>query len=86
MPSLLDRTDFRAVPTRESPNRSIQIVIHKTHKPDIVVHFLDADRLAGENGAEVDFFASQADAATVRDHDALVVEGIVDVRQSLTTS
>jgi hypothetical protein len=36
-----------------------------------------------ESGAEVDFFAPQTDAAAARDHDDLVVEGIIDVRQAL---
>ena len=36
-----------------------------------------------ESGAEVDFFAPQTDAAAARDHDDLVVEGVIDVRQAL---
>jgi hypothetical protein len=47
------------------------------------VDFFDADGLTGEDRAEIDFFLAQTDAATTRDHDDLVVEGIVNVRQSL---
>jgi hypothetical protein len=34
--------------------------------PDIVVNFFDADRLTGEDGAEVDLFAAEADASATR--------------------
>ena len=30
-----------------------QVVIHKANQPDIIVHFFDADRLAGEDSAEI---------------------------------
>jgi len=40
------------------------------------VDFFDADRLAGKDGAEVDFFTSQADAAAARDHDDLVASAM----------
>jgi hypothetical protein len=46
------------------------------------VNFFDADGLSGEDGAEVDFFPAQTDAATTRDDDGLIVQRIVDVRQS----
>jgi hypothetical protein len=46
------------------------------------VNFLDADGLSGKGLAEIDFLASQTDAAATGDHDGFVVEGIVDVRQS----
>ena len=44
--------------------------------------FLDADGLAGKDGAEVNLFAPEADASAVGDDDDLVVEGIVDVGQT----
>jgi hypothetical protein len=59
-----------------------QIIIHKADQPDVVVNFLDADGLAGENCAEVNLFAAQTDAAATRDHDGLVVKGVVDVGES----
>ena len=45
--------------------------------------FFDADGLTGEDRAEVDFLAAQTDSAATSDHDDLVVEWIVDVRQPL---
>jgi len=47
------------------------------------VNFFNADRLAGEELAEVNLFVAQTDsAAASADHD-LVVKGIVDIGQSL---
>src|SRR6266566_7896390 len=59
-----------------------QIIIHKADQPNIVVNFFNADRLAGEDGAEVNLFVPQANATAVGDDNDLVVEGIVDVGQS----
>jgi hypothetical protein len=42
------------------------------------VNFLDADRLAGKDGAEVNLFVPQTDPAAMGDDDGFVVEGIVD--------
>ena len=47
------------------------------------MNFFDPDRLTSKDGAEINFFASQADASAARDHDDLVVEWIVNVRKSL---
>ena len=58
-----------------------QIIIHAADPPDIVVDFLDADGLAGEDLAEVNLFVPQTDASAVGDDD-LVMEGKVDVGQS----
>ena len=44
--------------------------------------FFDADGLSGKNGAEVNLFASQADAAAMCDDNNLVVERIIDIGQS----
>ena len=46
------------------------------------MHFF-ANGLTGKNLAEVNLFVAQTDAAAARDHDGFVVEGIVDVGQSL---
>jgi hypothetical protein len=51
-------------------------------KPDVVLHFLDADSLTSENRAEVDFFLAQTNAAAMCNDDGSVMEWIVDVRQS----
>jgi hypothetical protein len=32
-----------------------QIIIHKAHEPDVVVHFFDSDGLSCKDLAEVDF-------------------------------
>jgi hypothetical protein len=42
-----------------------QIIIHKAEQPDIVLNFFDADRLAGKDLAEVNFFVPQSDAAAI---------------------
>ena len=46
------------------------------------MNFFDAHGLAGEDRAEIDFLATQANAATARDHDDAVVERIVEIGQS----
>jgi hypothetical protein len=60
-----------------------QIIIHKTDQPDAVLYFLDADSLPGKDGAEIDFFLAQTDAAAMRNDDGSVVERVVDVWQAL---
>ena len=47
------------------------------------MHFLDADRLAGEDGAEGNLFAPQTDPTAIGDDHDFVVEGIVDIGQAL---
>jgi hypothetical protein len=44
---------------------------------------VNADSLAGEDLTEVDFFGAQTDSAATGNHDSFVVEGVVDVGQSL---
>ena len=65
------------------PNDITQIVLHKADEPDPVFDFLDADRLAGERGAEIDLFAVEAEAAAAGDIDGAVVEGIVRLGNAL---
>jgi hypothetical protein len=48
----------------------------------MVVDLFDADGLAGEDLAEIDLPAVEADAATAGDGDGLVVEGIVEVGEA----
>jgi len=59
-----------------------QIILHEADKPDLVVDLLDADFLTGEDRAEVYLLPSEADAAAVCDGDGLVVEGVLEVRES----
>jgi hypothetical protein len=47
------------------------------------VNFFDADRLASKDRAEIDFFVAQTDAAAIGDDDDFIVEGIIDIGQSL---
>jgi hypothetical protein len=35
-----------------------QIIVHKTHQPNVIVNFFDGDGLAGEDLAEVDLFVA----------------------------
>jgi hypothetical protein len=60
-----------------------QVVIHKTNQPYVVVNFLDADRLAGKDRAEVNLFATETDPAAIGDDNDLVMEGIINIRQAL---
>src|SRR5687767_5711429 len=48
----------------------------------MVIDLLDADRLAGEDLAQVDLEAVEADAPACGDGDGLVVEGIVELGQA----
>ena len=48
----------------------------------MVVGLLDADGLAGEDGAEIDLSPFVADAPAGRDGDGLVVEGIGEFGQA----
>jgi hypothetical protein len=47
------------------------------------VHLFDADCLASEDLTEVDLFATQTDAAATGDHNGFVVQGVIEVGQSL---
>ena len=40
-----------------------QVVFHEANEPYFIAHLLDADVLAGEHGAEIDFAPADADAA-----------------------
>jgi hypothetical protein len=56
-----------------------QMIIHKTDQPDIILNFFNADGLAGKDGAEVNLFATETDAAAIGDDNGFVVEGIIDI-------
>jgi hypothetical protein len=59
-------------------NMWILNAIHKADKPDVVVNFFDADRLAGKDRDEVNLFVPQTDAAAMGDDNGLVVAGIIE--------
>src|SRR5215831_3167535 len=63
-----------------SPARTQQ---RRSDEWQVVLHFLDADRLPSEDLAEINLFATEADAAAMRNYNRSVVESVVDVRQSL---
>jgi hypothetical protein len=47
------------------------------------VHFFNAHGLPGKDLTEIDFLPAQTDTPSTGNHDGLIVQGIVDVRQSL---
>ncbi len=42
------------------------------------MNFFDADRLTGNDLAEIDFLLAQTDTPATGDHDRFILEGIVD--------
>ena len=56
--------------------------MHEGGEPKVLVDLFDSDGLAGEDLAEGDFLAIEADAAAGGDGDRLVVEWILQVRQA----
>jgi hypothetical protein len=56
-----------------------QVVLHKAHQPHPVADLLDADVLAGKDGAEVDLALADADAAAMGDGNGAIVEGVLQV-------
>ena len=54
----------------------------KVASQKMLVDLFDSDGLAGEDLAEVDFLAVEADAAAGGDGDRLVVERIIQIRQA----
>ena len=59
-----------------------EIVLHEADEPYVVADLLDADLLAGEDGAEVYFPAFVTDTATAGDDGRPVMERIVEFAQS----
>ena len=54
-----------------------QVIFHKADEPDFIADLLNADVLAGEDGAEVDLPFAEADTAALGDGDGAVVERVV---------
>ncbi len=63
-----------------------EIVLHEADEPYFVANLFDADLLAGEDGAQVDFPAFVTDPATVCDGGGPVMERIVELAQSFVRS
>ena len=55
-------------------------------EPDVLAHLLDADALAGEDGAEVDLPSIEADTPARGDGDSFVVERVIELRQASVRS
>jgi hypothetical protein len=53
-----------------------QIIIHEADEPDAGVDFHDADGLAGERVAEIDFLVVEAEVAAAGHDDGPVVERV----------
>jgi hypothetical protein len=59
-----------------------QIIIHEADEPNLLADLLDADELAGKDGAEIDLLTIEADSAACGDCDGLIVERVVEVGQA----
>ena len=60
-----------------------KIIIHKRDQPSTFLNFFETDSLPGEDCAEIDLFAVQANAPTAGDADGVVVERIIEIGQAL---
>ena len=59
-----------------------EIIIHEGDDPNVVAHLFDADTLAGEDGAEIDFLPVEADAPACGHGGGPVVERVIELRQA----
>jgi hypothetical protein len=61
-------------------------LVHEADQPGLVVGLFDADFLAGEDLAEIDLLVVESDAPACGDGYGLVMERIIEVRQTLAGS
>ncbi len=59
-----------------------EIVVHEADEPNLLADLLDADALAGEDGAEIDFLPIEADAPACGHGDGSVVERVIKFWQA----
>ena len=59
-----------------------EIIVHEADEPNLLADLLDADALAGEDGAEIDLLAIEADAPACGHGDGSVVEWVIEFRQA----
>ncbi len=59
-----------------------EITVHEGDEPNFIAHLFDADTLAGEHRTEIDFLPIEADASACGHGDGLIVERVVELRQS----
>jgi hypothetical protein len=55
-----------------------KIVVHEADEPNVLADLLEADALTGEDGAEIDLLAIEADAPAPGDGDGPVVEWVIE--------
>jgi ABC-type uncharacterized transport system substrate-binding protein len=59
-----------------------EIIVHKADQPNLVAHLFDTNALAGEDDAEIDLAAIEADAAACGHGGGSIVEWIIELRQA----
>ena len=59
-----------------------EIVVHEGNEPNFFAHLFNSHLLTGEDGAEIDFLPIEADAPACCHGDSLIVERIIELRQS----
>src|SRR6478736_219619 len=59
-----------------------EIAVHKADQPNLVAHLFDTNALAGEDDAEIDLAAIEADAAACGHGGGSIVERILELRQT----
>ena len=59
-----------------------EIIVHKADQPNLVAHLFDTNALAGEDDAEIDLAAIEADAAACGHGGGSIVERIIELRQT----
>ena len=59
-----------------------EIIVHKADEPNLLADLLDADALAGEDGAEIDLLPIEADAPACGHGDGSVVEWVIEFGQA----
>ena len=59
-----------------------EIIVDEGDEPNMFAHLFDTDTLAGEHRTEIDFLPIEADAPACCHGDSLIVERIIELRQS----
>src|SRR5260370_40421619 len=59
-----------------------EVILHKADQPNLLADLLDADALAGEDRAEIDFLPIKADAPACGHGDGPVVEWVIKFQQA----
>ena len=59
-----------------------EIIVHEADEPNVLADLLDADALAGEDGAEIDLLPIEADAPARGHGGGPVVEWVIEFPQA----